>query len=154
MIKSNLLIVALSATTIAQSQEVVSSSGNSLSNSNGTIDYTVGEVITATHSNSSTITQGFHQTNWSLAGIEDQTPNVEVILYPNPVSTILNIETSAFNNTTYELFDATGKIVRKGNLNGLTTQIDVHGIEPGPYNLRLSNNDNSILKTYKLIKHN
>ncbi|MFB0961844.1 MAG: hypothetical protein QMB20_11635, partial [Flavobacteriales bacterium] len=57
-----LLLLSLLTTLGILSQEVVSTQGDSYSNASGSIDFTIGEVITATGTNgASDITQGFHQ---------------------------------------------------------------------------------------------
>ena len=58
------------------SQGVISSQGDSYTDSSASIDFTIGEVVTSTVSNGEkTLTQVFHQTNWSFVSIENHVPN-------------------------------------------------------------------------------
>ena len=92
--------VAVSA---ASAQEVVSSQGETYSNANGSIDFTVGEVIINTGSNGTNdLTQGFHQTNWNFLGLEDFAPDYQVTIFPNPTDR-LNTRTNNFENVTHTL---------------------------------------------------
>ena len=62
MKRHTLVLFSLLATGTVSAQEVVSSQGDSYSN--GSIDFTLGEVIIATGTDGTNdLTQGFHQTN-------------------------------------------------------------------------------------------
>ena len=105
------------------------------------------------------LTQGFHQTNWNILGVEDYAPNYEAIIYPNPTSDVLNIRTSTFENVTYTLYDAHGKLVMQNILSSEQTPIQVSQLAPGAYSLELIFEEGSKgslsspkRKTFKLIK--
>ena len=152
MKKRIFLFATFFAAFAATAQEVVSSQGQTYSNANGSIDFTVGEVIINTGSNGTNdLTQGFHQTNWNFLGVEDFAPDYQVTIFPNPTEDVLNIRTSAFENVTYTLYDAQGKLVMQNILSAEQTPIQVSQLAPGSYSLTL-NNETQNLKTFKLIK--
>ncbi|MFT6283286.1 MAG: hypothetical protein ACJA0U_003428 [Salibacteraceae bacterium] len=152
MIKNNLVLFSLFTTVSVSAQEVVATQGDSYSNANGSIDFTIGEVIINTGTDGSNyITQGFQQTNWNFVGLVDHSPSYEVIVFPNPTEDILNIQTSAFENVTYSLYDAQGRLVLQDKLSAEQTPIQVSQLAPGSYSLTL-NNGAQYLKTFKLIK--
>lgn len=66
----------------------------------------------------------------------------KIILYPNPTSTLLNVDNS-FIVEQYQIFDISGKIVLNGNSN----TIDVSMLKKGMYFIKLNNN-----QTVKFIK--
>ena len=144
----------------ASAQEVVSSQGETYSNANGSIDFTVGEVIVNTGTNGTNdLTQGFHQTNWNFLGVEDYAPDHQVIIFPNPTQDVLNIKTSVYENVTYTLYDAQGKLVMQNILSVEQTPIQVSQLAPGSYSLELifeNTNDGTLSsskrKTFKLVK--
>lgn len=149
------LLVFFSILTVSSSfsQDVVSSQGDSYSNSTANIDYTIGEVAINTGTNGTyDITQGFHQTNWNYAGIEDFSPDYSASVYPNPTSEILNIRVTVFENVTYALYDAVGKLLLQGKISGEMTELNVGQLPSGNYSLTLKN-ENQNLKTFKLIKN-
>ena len=136
----------------ASVQEVVSSQGETYSNANGSIDFTVGEVIVNTGTNGTNdLTQGFHQTNWNFLGVEDFAPDFQATIFPNPTQDVLNIKTSVYENVTYTLYDAQGKLVLQNILSAEQTPIQVSQLAPGSYTLTL-NNQTQNLKTFKLVK--
>lgn len=135
-------------------QEVIATQGDSHSNTNGGIDYTIGEVVVDTETDGNyDLTQGFHQTNWRFAGLENHAPEYEAAIYPNPTSEKLNISSSSFEGVTYVLFSAEGKIIEQDNLSGSITQISVNHLASGSYSVLLKDSNNQLLKTFKLIKN-
>ena len=134
------------------SQDVISNQGDSYTDSSASIDFTIGEVVTSTVSNSErTLTQGFHQTNWSFVSIENHVPNYEAIIFPNPTDDFLNIKAISFKNVKYSLFDEMGKLVFNGTLYSEKTSLDVSKLHTGLYSLVLNNPENK-LKTFNIIK--
>ena len=152
MKKNTLVLFSLFASLAVTAQEVVSTQGESYSNASASIDFTIGEVIINTETAvTNEITQGFHQTNWNFLGLEDYAPNYEAIIFPNPTSDVLNIRTSTFENVTYTLYDAQGKLLMQDILSAEQTPIQASHLAPGSYKLTL-NNETQNLKTFKLIK--
>ena len=83
--------------------------------------------------------------------MENLAPNYEVTIFPNPTEDVLNIRTSTFENVTYTLYDAMGKLVLQNILTAEQTPIQVSQLAPGSYSLTL-NNETQNLKTFKLVK--
>ena len=152
MKRTTFLLFSLFATITASAQEVVSTQGDSYSTASANIDFTIGEVVINTGTDGTNdLTQGFHQTNWNFLGVENHAPNYEAIIFPNPTEDVLNIRTSTFENVTYTLYDAQGKLVMQDILSAEQTPIQVSQLAPGSYSLTL-NNQTQNLKTFKLIK--
>jgi hypothetical protein len=62
-------------------------------NANGSVSFTVGEVIMSTGTNGlNDLTQGFQQTNWNFISVEDFALDFQVAIFPNPTSEVLNIK--------------------------------------------------------------
>ena len=160
MKKTAFVLFSLLATGTVSAQEVVSTQGDSYSNTSGSIDFTLGEVVIVTGTDGTNdLTQGFHQTNWNFVGLEDFAPDYEATIFPNPTSEVLNIRTSTFENVTYALYDAQGKLVMQDILSAEQTPIQVSELAPGAYSLELIFEEGSKgslsspkRKTFKLIK--
>jgi hypothetical protein len=161
MKKNTLLLFSIFASLTVSAQHVIATQGESYSNASTRIDFTIGEVIIDTGTDGTNdITQGFHQTNWSFIGVEDFAPDYEATIFPNPTSDVLNIKTSSFENVTYTLYDAQGKIVLQDILSAEQTPIQVSQLAPGSYSLELifeegnkGPRSSSKRKTFKLIKN-
>lgn len=138
----------------ASAQEVIATQGDSYTNAYGSLDFTIGELLIATASDgSATLTQGFHQSKWDVVGIKDYNSYFEAAVFPNPIASMLNIQTTSFRNTNYALYDFQGRLVTEGRLDGEQTAIPVSEFAQGVYSLVL-NNGSQVLKTFKLIKSN
>jgi len=152
MKKITFVLFSLFATLSVSAQEVVSTQGDSYSNASGNIDFTIGELIIDTGTDGTNdITQGFHQTNWNFVGLDDNDPSYEATIFPNPTSELLNIRTSTFENVTYTLYDAQGKLILQDKLSAEQTPIQVSQLAPGNYSITLTNETQN-LKTFKLVK--
>ena len=150
--RKSIILIALSSALKITAQEVIATQGDSYSNTSAHIDFTIGEIIINTESNGvNTLTQGFHQTNWNFVGLENHAPEYEATIFPNPTSKILNIRTSAFENVTYTLYDAKGKLILQDKISSEQTPIQVSQLAPGNYSITLTNEIQN-LKTFKLVK--
>jgi hypothetical protein len=160
MKKNTIVLFSLFASISVSAQEVISTQGESYSNASASIDFTIGEVIINTGTDGTKdLTQGFHQTNWNFLGVEDLAPDYEATIFPNPTEDVLNIRTSSFENVTYTLYDAQGKLVMQNILSAEQTPIQVSQLAPGSYSLELifeKGNEGSLSlskrKTFKLVK--
>jgi hypothetical protein len=152
MNKFRIVFFFVLATFSVSAQEVISSQGESYTNSNGSIDFTIGEVIINTETNGTNgITQGFHQTNWVFVGLDDYVSAFDVSVFPNPSEDVLHINTSSFENVSYTLFDAAGKMILQDKLSEEQTQIHVSHLSPGNYTLTIQSTTQN-LKSFKLTK--
>ena len=162
MKKNTIVLFSLVTSISVSAQEVVSTQGESYSNASAKIDFTIGEVVINTVTDGTKeLTQGFHQTNWNFLGLEDYAPDYQATIFPNPTQDVLNIKTSVFENVTYTLYDARGKLVLQNILSAEQTPIQASQLAPGSYSLELIFEDNnewplssSKRKTFKLIKNN
>lgn len=110
------------------------------------IAYTVGEPVIGSLSDSIVaITQGFHQTTVVDIGFPESIHFNDIIIYPNPVSSILSIR---FENDIrksdvwIEIIDLSGKeLIRESlstnNIVEKTIQYDLTDLPAAPYILRL-----------------
>jgi hypothetical protein len=139
MKKNTIVLFSLFASISVSAQEVVSTQGESYSNASANIDFTIGEVVINTGTDGTNeLTQGFHQTNWNFVGLEDFAPDYKATIFPNPTQDVLNIRTSTFENVTYTLYDAQGKLVIQNILTAEQTPIQVSQLAPGAYSLTLN----------------
>lgn len=153
MLKHLTAYCVIAFSTAGFAQEVVSTQGDSYSNTNGSIDFTIGEVVISTVSDgTNTLTQGFHQTHWNFVGLEDHAPEFQATVFPNPTEDVLNIRSSTFTDVTYVLYDARGRTVLEGVLDQELTTLQVIHLLPGSYELTLTATEKP-LKTFKLVKH-
>jgi len=73
------------------SPELVSSSGETFINNSLIVDFSIGEIAIESHNASSIITQGFHQPSFNGTDIIQEL-NLNIKIFPNPTSSVLNLE--------------------------------------------------------------
>ena len=121
------------------SPSVISSSGNSYNNGGVNMDYTLGEIVVETQTNTTTIlTQGFHQgvlkVNTSVENIDIKTK-----VYPNPTTNFIIIELEKNVNADILVYDINGKLVIKDKLNDENQkQFDFSFLKQGNYFLHIN----------------
>ncbi len=157
--------------TSAFCQNTLNVSSHSATINGATFDYSIGEMtLVSTERNANLIvTQGLLQPNGSRNGTQAQPGNTQIVssdlikVYPNPTENILNVE--SFENAeaaiSYQLFDATGKVVLSENAiwqagtNKVT--LDLKNYAAGSYYLMIRKpNANGIIEnfSYKIQKTN
>jgi hypothetical protein len=138
----------------AQLHEVVASSGASFQNSSGYISFTIGECITSTLVSTQTIlTQGFQQGFPKASGVPVvNRPEIEISVFPNPVSDLLILQVGDPQGLHYMLFDVVGGLIDQGPVLDGRTEIDFTALAPSVYVLRVTDNKEKV-KLFQIVKH-
>ena len=154
MIRNILLTLLLVMNFAINAQEVISVQGASYSNSNGSIDFSIGEVVTATlNNNNNILTQGFHQTNLTVLAVDDFDINFQARVFPNPTQDILHVDIQSFSGLSYKLYDIQGRQLSNDIIGNKKTLINTTQYATGVYLLVFLNENNQKLKTYRIIKN-
>ncbi len=89
-----------------------------------------------------------------IAGINDQ-ENISISIYPNPVSERMTVNTSGSPNKYYrfEIFDATGRILKQSNLiSDITVIPGLEKFSNGTYYLRLISDSKTEIIPFVILK--
>ena len=118
---------------------VVSSSGDSYSNGGVIMDFTLGEIVIETYTNSNTIlTQGFHQGDLKVT-TSVVNLDIKTKIYPNPTTNFIIIELENNVNAELLVYDINGKIVIKDKLRDeQKKQLDFSFLTQGNYLLHIN----------------
>jgi hypothetical protein len=136
-------------------QEVIASAGGYNTNGNLSISWTLGETIIPTFQNGDLIlTHGFQQ-KLILTTIEENLDVlVDVKIFPNPASEIVNIqfESPLTGEVKVYILDNQGRQVIKDALESTMTekQINLQDVPPGIYFIRLTKG--KLVNVYKVVK--
>ena len=124
------------------SPSVISSSGDSYNNGGVNMDYTLGEIVVETQTNSTTIlTQGFHQGDLKVT-TSVVNLDIKTKIYPNPTTNFIIIELEKNVNAELLVYDINGKIVVKDKLNDeQKKQLDFSFLTQGNYFLHINISD-------------
>lgn len=119
VLTGSLLLLGLWARGQSVMPDVVASAGDFFSNSQGMIQWTIGEPMSETYANANNfLTQGFHQTGIDPVGIEQQVIG-NLSLFPNPSSDQVTLQFDAESSGTYtvEIYNALGQQLSSRQLN-------------------------------------
>ena len=155
MKKLFLLTLFIYTTTFLNAQEVVATSGETKSASGFEISWTIGEPVIQTFSSGATIlTQGLHQTNLQVTPVNKLLlPNLEISVFPNPSSEFIVIRLNELPpSPKFALFNLSGKLISQKNIESTNTQLNLNEFAPGTYLLKIMQEKNQELQTFKIIK--
>ncbi|MEJ5049741.1 T9SS type A sorting domain-containing protein [Chryseobacterium culicis] len=91
----------------------------------------------------------FAKSACSQMSVEETAAQAGIQLYPNPVQEVLNIR-SREPLVSYEIFGATGQLVKQGTLNMMQEQIVVSSLQTGVYYVKLKTKSSTV--TEKILK--
>jgi hypothetical protein len=139
----------------------VNSGGTKMTQANGSLSFTVGElvVLSQTDSDGNTLGGGFTAgATLTTASIQETDAAIlDVKVYPNPTSELVNIQInhSTIDQVVVTITDLQGKEVYNGKYAGISIIIGINtaSYATGTYVLSLKNLNNQVLGTYKIIKH-
>jgi hypothetical protein len=153
----NSLIVRVAAQTLAP--EVVSSAGDQVNISAGTIEWTIGETVIDTYLGSGYIvTKGFHQPSLMVSSVHENNLQQTFSVYPNPIVDQFQIDFTSVKEGIYsiELFDASGRRVSEQSQyvseNRKTVMIIMEDKSAGIYTLKITSIQNNIFSFFKVVK--
>lgn len=142
--------------------ESINSAASTMTNTNGTLSFTVGEIVVLTFTDSlgNTIGGGFTSASTASTTVSSiEEPNLSTLsinVFPNPTTDLLQIEIyhSSVDLLTVSINDIGGKLVYQGNYSNVTNLIGINTTDyaVGTYIMTLTNTKKEVLGTYKIIK--
>jgi hypothetical protein len=142
---------------IAQAQESVNSSGGDATGSGGTVAYSIGQVpYTTLNGSTGSVAQGVQQAyEIFLLGNSETASDISLTVFPNPTTDNLTLQTGEYHKEKleYKLIDMQGVILSKGRIMEQQTRIDMSGLSAAVYFVRVVNQDNLAVQSFKIIKH-
>ncbi|MBX7051111.1 MAG: T9SS type A sorting domain-containing protein [Flavobacteriales bacterium] len=145
----------LSAPMTAQNvdQFLVASGGGS----NETLEWSVGEMVITTQTNTNQIlTQGFHQTLLTITAIDEMAGNeMNFLIYPNPFRSTILIQqlNGSFQPLRFTLTDLSGQLILSESLRSASDEFNLESLASGIYFLNVHNADSSV-RTFRIVKQN
>ena len=128
------LCLSVALITLMHGQQITPSliSGGSLVTHEGS----VGETFTTQISNGQNlITQGFHQGMIITSNIDEAHVDLEINVFPNPFTSILNIKSKANIDARLTFINANGQVVHHDSFDGSDKSIDLTSFPAGNYHL-------------------
>ena len=156
MKESLTFIVAVFITVSVFAQTSSNSSGGDASGSGGSSSYSVGQIVYTTNAGlSGSVSQGVqHANEIYLVGIKGSRKDIALKAYPNPTGDYLTLQISAYKQEefSYQIYDMLGEIVAHGQIVEQHTHIKMNSLPTAFYFVKVVNEDNNEMKTFKIIK--
>jgi hypothetical protein len=137
------------------SQSNTVSAGGDAEGDNGSISYSIGQVVyTSAQGSNGNVNQGVQQPYdvGVVTGIEEAGINLSV--FPNPTAGMLTLNVAGEDASllSYQLFDASGRLIDSNNKLNSTTTISLDGYATGVYTLSVSR-ENKQVKSFRLVRN-
>jgi hypothetical protein len=155
--------VFLKFTYLAQSitPQSLNTTGKKLNQINGSLSFTVGDLVVKGLSDSqgNTVGSGFtiSSTLTTLSIQETDNDVLDIVVFPNPTSELVSIQInhSSLDFLDVSVTDLNGKEIYKGRYAGIsnTISINVSKLETGTYFLYFKDVNSSKIGSYKIIKN-
>ena len=157
-----LLLLTIGITCLSngiQAQVTTSTAGGDATGDGGTVSYTIGQVFyqSIKGTNGNTVSQGVQQP--FEISVETGIPeasgiNIGASAYPNPTTDHLTVKVEDYDTSglQFMLFDMSGKLIKITKAEGIKTQIDMSGLIPASYFIKVLDKNKEI-KVFKIIKH-
>ncbi|MFN5371552.1 MAG: T9SS type A sorting domain-containing protein [Bacteroidia bacterium] len=153
--KNYFLISAALFSLNAYSQSNTVSAGGDAEGDNGSVSYSIGQVVyTSAQGSNGNINQGVQQPYdvGVVTGIEEVGINLSV--FPNPTAGILtlNVADEDASLLSYQLYDAAGRLIDSKNKLNSTTTISLEAYATGVYTLAVSRNNKQV-KSFRVVRN-
>lgn len=139
----------------ATAQVSVNASGGSASSSEGSVDYSIGQVVYTTNiAESGSVAQGIQQPYVILEFEEPNGTKASISAYPNPTTDLLTLDVrktdlSAFS---FRLYDIVGRLLQNEPIITRETNINMSSFLTGIYFIKVFQENNE-MKTFKIVKN-
>lgn len=157
MVVRNLVFVcSLSLTSVGFGQQNTVAAGGNGSGAGGTVSYSVGQIdFIAQEGTNGSLNQGVQQPlEFFTVGLDDQSSNFDVVIYPNPVLAELQVSFQDFSldQLSYVLTDVNGKILETKIIDKNQLTINMVDFARASYFLSFTQ-QGKVLGSYQIIKN-
>ena len=156
MIRLTLLLLVWITTIACNSQSLspakVTTTGGTVSSSNGSLEYSAGNMLL---SEDESLQSGFQSTTLTVTQITENTVSLPTFkVYPNPAAQSIIISSASSDYFSYSIYGIKGQIVlsEKQALSD-AEKIDISQVPNGTYFINITN-DNNVVITYQIVKAN
>lgn len=155
--KHQIMLFGVFVSSLGMAQQNTVATGGTAMGIGGSVSYSVGQIDYKTSSNADgTISQGVQQPYeiYTLE-VDDIFSSLEINLFPNPTSDYIHLtigDLSLTKNLSYQLTDASGRLIQTAKITESNTQINAQNLAPASYFLNVFEADKPA-KTFTLIKN-
>jgi hypothetical protein len=154
------LIIILMSVTAVFAQYAIVPAGGDAQNANGSVSYTVGQVVTQTSANSNgsiSVAEGVQQPYEIQTVGVDNYPQIALnaMVFPNPTENLAQLQLNGFeipaDGLQATLYDGKGKLLQSLSVTDDLTTFQIGQYATGTYYLELRDKK-QVLKTFKVVR--
>lgn len=147
--KNLILILSLIFSLSVMAQVSINSAGGDGTFGTTTVSYSYGQVF---YLEGQGVQHAYEIFDDSTTSINDITLEVSLIAFPNPTTDYLTLKVEdSFDNFSFQLFDMNGRML-DANVFYNETKINMINYQSSTYIVRVFNNENQVVKQFKIIK--
>lgn len=140
-----------------QAQEAITSGGGNISNQEGVVSFSIGQLVfTTIEGDGGTAAQGVQQSlEWLVTDVVDDLDfEISINAFPNPTTDdlFLEIENYERNDLSYQLFNLEGELIASEKINEDQVVISMSRLPASVYILRVMELNENV-KTIRIVKH-
>ena len=156
MKKQVIIVAGVLFTSLAFGQTSINTAGGDVSNTSGSVSYSIGQVAYQTTSNASgSVSQGVQQA-YVISTLElvENAFNFSLSAFPNPTQENLHLRVGNFNQEqlSYKLIDTEGKLLNQGEILTQETDLDMRQYAVATYFVEVHHAGKKV-QTFKIIKN-
>lgn len=159
-VKLILVLFGVLSLSILQAQETNSSSGGNAKGNEGSISYSVGQIVYCSHkATSCSLTQGVQQA-YEISSVKEAEALIELecSIYPNPTFDILTFKLldPGYEDLSLSLWHMTGKLISNKDVVSNETKFNMKNLSAGIYFLRVvlkELSDSREIRVFKIVKN-
>ena len=136
------------------SSSVISTAGDSQTNSQIRASWTLGEPVTGLMTSSDNqLSNGYHaQLNLEALSITTPDLSASIFIYPNPATEYVMIKNNSGLDSVLTIYSQSGQEILNKHIDIVDTKLSLDNLSAGFYIIQFNSSDQSKINTYKLIK--
>jgi hypothetical protein len=142
---------------IIQAQQSVNATGSVATGSEGTVSYSIGQLVYTTNSaNTGTMAQGVQQPYEIFTSDSREVDSgISIALFPNPTTDRLILDIVEYNSEKLSCFlhDYSGRVLFEKQIVEKQTQIEMGLLPAEIYFIKILNKEYKTVQSFKIIKH-
>jgi hypothetical protein len=159
-VKLILVLFGVLSLSILQAQETNSSSGGNAKGNEGSISYTIGQIVYTTDNGfAGSATKGVQQA-YEISTVKETEALIELecSIYPNPTIDILTFKLldPGYEDLSLSLWNMTGKLISNKDVVSNETRFNMKNLSAGVYFLRVvlkELSDSREIRVFKIVKN-
>lgn len=138
---------------IGTAQEALVSSGQTYVKSQGEISFSVGQIaVSFLKQSNGSLSEGVQQGDIHIENILNVIPNVDILLYPNPVANDLFISIEESSEEYYYYVYTSNGVLLEENVCSNTSRISFANYSGGLYFVKIVERESNLINQYTIIK--